>query len=53
MTRVPKGYISKTIYFVEALPGEEKTRYIEEILDEYYFTKSQDYPKPTINKLGE
>jgi len=53
MTRVPKGYISKTIYFVEALPGEEKTRYIEEILDEYYFTKSQDYPKPTVKKFYE
>jgi len=53
MTRVPKGYISKTIYFVEALSGEERTRYIEEILDDYHFIKSQNYPKPTVKKFYE
>tara|TARA_R100000664_G_C2734351_1_gene124190 strand:- start:608 stop:802 length:195 start_codon:yes stop_codon:yes gene_type:complete len=53
MTRVPKGYISKTIYFVEALSGEERTKYIEEILDDYHFTKSQNYPKPTVKKFYE
>jgi|TARA_R100001463_G_scaffold21231_1_gene51231 hypothetical protein len=53
MSKVPRGLVSKTIYFVEALPGDEKTRYIEEILEDYYFIKSQDYPKPTIKKFYE
>ena len=53
MSKVPRGLINKTIYFVDALPGEVKTEYIENILDDYEFCKSQNYPKPTIKKFYE
>ena len=53
MSRVPRGLVNKTIYFVKALPGEVKTEYIENILDDYEFCISQNYPKPTIKKLYE
>ena len=36
-----------------ALDGEQKTDYIEDILTDYYFVKSQSYPKPTIKKFYE
>ena len=53
MSKVPRGLVNKTIYFVGALTGEEKTRYIEEILDDYEFVKSQHYPKATVLKFYE
>tara|TARA_Y100001938_G_C8022950_1_gene396342 strand:- start:958 stop:1158 length:201 start_codon:yes stop_codon:yes gene_type:complete len=53
MSKVPRGLINKTIYFVGALTGEEKTQYIEEILDDYEFVKSQYYPKATVLKFYE
>jgi hypothetical protein len=37
MPRVPRDLVKKTIYFVDALPGEVKTEYIENILDDYEF----------------
>jgi hypothetical protein len=53
MEKSPKGLINKTIGFVKSLPGDEKTTYIEEMLDDYYFVRSQNYPKPTIKKFYE
>ena len=53
MSRVPRGLVNKTIYFVKALPGEVKTEYIENILDDYEFCISQNYPKPTVKKFYE
>ena len=53
MSRVPRGLVNKTIYFVKALPGEVKTEYIENILDDYEFCISQNYPKPTNKKFYE
>ena len=53
MSRVPRGLVNKTIYFVKALPGEVKTEYIENILDDYEFCIYKNYPKPTIKKFYE
>ncbi len=53
MEKSPKGLVNKTIWFVKSLPGEEKTTYIEEILSDYYFVRSQDYPKATVKKFYE
>ena len=53
MSKIPRNIVSKTIYFVSVLTGEEKTRYIEEILDDYEFVKSQHYPKATVKKFYE
>jgi|TARA_Y100000592_G_scaffold39882_1_gene63237 hypothetical protein len=53
MSKVPRGLVSKTIFFVSALSGDERTRYIEEILDDYYWIKSQRYPKATVKKFYE
>ena len=48
MSEGSEKLVNKTIYFVDALPGEVKTEYIENILDDYEFCKSQNYPKPTV-----
>ena len=48
-----RGLVNKTLWFVESLDGEQKTDYIEDILTDYYFVKSQSYPKPTIKKFYE
>ena len=53
MSKIPRNIVNKTIYFVSVLTGEEKTRYIEEILDDYEFVKSQHYPKATVKKFYE
>jgi|TARA_Y100001938_G_scaffold57172_1_gene79714 hypothetical protein len=53
MDKAPKNLVSKTIWFVESLPGEQKTTYIEEILEDYYFVRSQNYPKATVKKFYE
>ena len=52
---IPLTAAQQKIYdaFVKALPGEVKTEYIENILDDYEFCISQNYPKPTIKKFYE
>ena len=51
MSKEPKGLVSKTIYFVKVLDGLDKTKYIEEIIDDYEFVRSQHYPKATVKKF--
>ena len=53
MEKNPKGLINRTISFVKSLPGDEKTTYIDEMLDDYHFVKSQNYPKATVKKFYE
>jgi hypothetical protein len=53
MSKEPKGLVNKTIYFVKVLDGLDKTKYIEEIIDDYEFVRSQHYPKATVKKFYE
>ena len=53
MSRTVKDFVKRTIYFVDALDGEQRTQYIDDILDDYYFVRSQNYPKPTVKKFYE
>jgi hypothetical protein len=53
MSKTPRGLVNRTLYFVQTLTGEQKTEYIEEILDDYHFVKSQNYPKATVKKFYE
>ena len=53
MSRTVKDFVKRTIYFVDALDGEQKTQYIDDILDDYEFCKYQNYPKPTVKKIYE
>ena len=53
MSRPVKDFVKRTIYFVDALDGEQRTQYIDDILDDYHFVRSQNYPKPTVKKFYE
>ncbi len=53
MSKIPRDLVNKTIWFVEELSGEERTEYIDNILDDYEFVRSQNYPKPTVKKFYE
>ena len=53
MSRTVKDFVKRTIYFVDALDGEQRTQYIDDILDDYHFVRSQNYPKSTVKKFYE
>ena len=53
MSKEPKGLVNKTIHFVKVLDGLDKTKYIDEIIDDYEFVRSQHYPKATVKKFYE
>ncbi len=53
MSKIPKGIVKKTLYFVKELDGKQRSIYIDEVLDDYQFVVSQRYPKATVKVFYE